>query len=110
MQSLRDAGIVLIVILLLVSVRVSPLEDAEAPPETASWTPQAEAAAPVASVPVKARSGSQQDPAVRGLSSPAAGPAATAGVDPIQHCAEIELDLQTAAETIQIARVVRCSA
>ena len=48
MQALKDAGIVLVVILLAVSVRFSPLDEPGQEPRVGSLTPQTEAAAPPA--------------------------------------------------------------
>jgi len=44
MQAIKDAGIVLVVILLLVSVRFSPLDETSEATGTVSLTPQTEAA------------------------------------------------------------------
>jgi hypothetical protein len=107
MQALKEAGIVLIVILLLVSVRISPLNDADTPTEAAAWTPKTEAAAPV---PAQALPAPEENPTVQWISSHGDEPAGKIDVDTVEHCAEILLDLREAAEMTKVIKVLPCSA
>lgn len=129
MQALRDAGIVLVVILLLVSVRLTPLDEAETASD-ASLTPRTEAAAVNVEIP-ETRWVEQ--------AVPAGAPVVEAGegvmilrqelsrtmqvLDPadredIEYCTQVMFRLQAAEEATheheheaeEIVRVLSCSA
>jgi len=100
MQALKDAGIVLIVILLLVSVRVSPMDDAGAATD-ASLMPSVEAAPAVDSTPTVS-------PAW--VLSSDDGSTATPDIETVERCTEILFLPQDALETTQVVKVLPCSA
>lgn len=134
MQSLRDSGIVLVVILLAVSVRLGPLDETGQAADVASLTPQVEAA-PVA-VPfnvARIDSGGQVVPANAAiLSTPepfsilewvpndGEGIVHKADIGAVEHCTELLFHLRETAEQTrnevivlgaeEVIKVLPCSA
>jgi len=136
MQALKDAGILLVVILLAFSVRFTPLEETGREQNLASLTPQTEAAPSPAPHDVKQIG--VTEPAVPAKAVVVAGPedfsirdwvlqdgdeivrSADIEAKAIEHCAEVLIHIRKAAEesrseaiereTREVQRVVACSA
>ncbi len=134
MQSLRDAGIVLVVILLAVSVRLSPLDGTDRAAEIASLTPQVEAASVVvpfnvaridASKPVvpanaAVRSTPEQFSILEWVLNDGEEIVRKADLGAVEHCTELLFHLRNTAKEIQdevfvlgaeeVIKVLPCSA
>ncbi len=112
MQSLRDAGIVLVVILLAVSVRLSPLDETDQSADITSLTPQVEAASVAGPFNVE-----RIDPS--GPVVPASA-VRKAHIGAAEHCTELLFHLRKTAEETQnevfvlgaeeVIKVLPCSA
>ncbi len=128
MQAIKDAGIVVVVILLLVSVRFSPLDESGQEPGIASLTPQVEAApatfrvGPAAPANAAALSISDEFSIVEWVLSDSAEIAPTAEINAaaVEHCTEVLFHIRKAAEETRneaivfeadrIVKVLPCSA
>mgnify|MGYP001811739799 CR=1 FL=1 len=114
MQALRDAGIALVVILLLVSVRLTPLEETEA--ADASLTPRTEASAKNAE-PAPAWV-EQAAPAAAARLSEKVLVLEPSDADDIEYCTQVMFRLQAAEkathehdqEAEEVIQVLACSA
>lgn len=134
MQSLRDAGIVLIVILLLVSVRFSPLDETGQAMGLVSLTPQVEAAPvavpfnavridlnePVAPANAAIRSTEEQFSMLQWVLRDGEEIVHQADIDVTEHCTEVLFHLRKVAEETrnevmalgaeEVIKVLSCSA
>ncbi len=128
MQAIKDAGIVVVVILLLVSVRFSPLDESGQELGIASLTPQVEAApatfrvGPVAPANAAAVSTSDEFLMVDWVLSDSDEIAHTAEINAaaVDHCTEVLFHIRKAAEETRnetivfeadrIVKVLPCSA
>ncbi len=106
MQALKDAGIALVVVLLALSVRLTPLEEAGSSADVARWTPRTEAAA--AAPPARAGRAVPPEPVP---AEPASAAVATGGERlsilewVVEDSAEIirEIDLEAPARCLEHA-------
>ncbi len=134
MQSLRDAGIVLVVILLAVSVRLSPLDETDQAAGIASLTPQVEAASavvpfnlarintskPVAPANAAVLSTPEQFSILEWVMNDGEEIVRKADIGAAEHCTELLFHLRKTAEETQnevfvlgaeeVIRVLPCSA
>ena len=134
MQSLRDAGIVLVVILLLVSVRLSPLDETGQAADIASLTPRVEAApvavpfnvaridpsAPVVPANAAILSTPEQFSILEWVLNEGEEIVRTADIDAAEHCTELLFHLRKTAEETrnevfvlgaeEVIKVLPCSA
>ena len=120
MQSLRDAGIVLVVILLAVSVRLSPLDETDQAAGIASLTPQVEASSVVAPANAAVLSTPEQFSILEWVMNDGEEIVRKADLGAVEHCTELLFHLRKTAEETQnevfvlgaeeVIKVLPCSA